>query len=370
MGINRYHLYYWLFHYLLILTLDIIYYKERFNIATELLMVFTQLSVFYSLLLVLLHFKKNNIRSILRSIFFFLLSFAFCFFLVLLRDRLYKLYGFTVYESVRDIFFDTMFRYFAFGLYAVGCYFIMRYGTKQKELRELAEAKAAQDVAAAQLAAQNAQMKQDILELENNFLRAQINPHFLYNTLNTFYAKAFPFNEELAYGIVTLSNIMRYALESTEHGQLSPLQMEVAQLERVIKMHRYRFGNQLSIDFITEGDMGELKVAPLVFVTLLENALKHGEAGDADNPISLWLSVDAKHIYFTIRNKKGQERSGGSSGIGLLNITKRLTSVYGNHYKLDIEETGSDYHVALVIEHGAGIDIFDASPATENEIKY
>lgn len=369
MNVNKYHIYYWAANSTFFLAFDYIVYGSNFNLPRELFVIFINICVFYSFLFALVKYKKNNLFNTIASSLFLTLPLGLTFLLNYLRGLLAKFYGIELFKSKTIFVYDSVLYFMEFAFYAIGYYYATRYGAKQKELRQLAEAKAVQDVAAAQLAAQNAQMKQDMLELENNFLRAQINPHFLYNTLNTFYAKALPFNEELAYGIVTLSNIMRYSLESTESGQLLPLQMEVAQLERVIKMHRFRFGSQLSINFIAEGDMGELKVAPLVFVTLLENALKHGEAGDADNPISLWLSVDAKHIYFTIRNKKGEKRSGGSSGIGLMNINKRLTSVYGNHYKLDIEETADEYHVALVIEHGAGVDTLKASPIIDSEAK-
>lgn len=355
MNINKYHFYYWFFHYSVVVSLDIFYYKEKFNIATELLMVFTQLSVFYSFLFVIVKFKKDSFWAILRSGVFFLLSFTYIFFLIYLRGRLFKSYGIIVYSTFNDLLVDTIFRYFQFGLYSVGCYFIMRYATKQKELRQLSEAKATQDLAAAQLAAHNAQLRQEVLELEINFLRAQINPHFLYNTLNNFYSEAVTANQpNLAEGLHTLSKIMRYSLETTQGGQLVPLEMELAQLKRVIAIHQLRFGGKAHISFKAEGQLANAQIAPLIFVTLLENALKHGDASHAESPIVLWLSVDAQRIYFTIGNKKAATPAiDDSHGIGLRNIEKRLQAVYGNNYQFGIEDKTDSYQVMLVINHTA-----------------
>jgi sensor histidine kinase YesM len=357
MNVNRHHIYYWLVYYSFVFILDYIAYGPLLRVDRELLVFFNQLCVFYSFLFALVHFKKGSFWNWFKSIGRFLLSFGLITFLNYLRSRLAAHYGINLHDSLSVFLTETAAIYMQLAFYALGYYYLTRYSTKQKELRQLAEAKAAQDVAAAQLITQNAQLRQDVLELENNFLRAQINPHFLYNTLNMFYAQALPNNKVLADGIVTLAKIMRYSLEATENRELAPLQMEVAQLERVINMHRLRFGSQLSIEFTKEGQYEMVKVAPLVFVTLLENALKHGEARDAAHPIALWLCVDAKRIYFTIRNKKGYRPADDSHGIGLLNIKKRLASVYDNHYQLDVEETAEQYHVALVIEYGEEVSV-------------
>ena len=222
---------------------------------------------------------------------------------------------------------------------------VIQYGQDiEIEIEELEEQQIAKDLA-------NAQLRQNILELENNFLRAQINPHFLYNTLNVFYAQAQPLSEALSNSILTLAKIMRYSLETTQGGHLVPLEMEVAHLRRVISIHQLRFDNQLQINFTVEEPLGEVKIVPLIFITLLENALKHGEASDPDSPIALWLAADTSRIYFTIRNKIGNQSRDRSLGIGMENIKKRLQAVYGERHQFDVENKDGIYQVVLVIEH-------------------
>jgi len=319
------------------------------------------LCIFYSFLYAILHFKRNNIRDWIKSISLFLLSFGLVLFLNYWRGELAAYYDIMLHESFSKLLYDTIRIYSALAFYSLGYYYLTRYGSKQKELKELAEQQAATELAKAQLAlsnaelaARNAGLRQELLEVENNFLRAQVNPHFLYNTLNLFYAKALPANKELANGILTLADIMRYSLEATESSQLVPLQMEVAQLRRVIDIHQLRFGNHLNIDFAAEGEYQVVNVAPLIFITLLENALKHGELNDPACPVTVRLFVDDARIYFTIQNKKSTDPPEHSHGIGLDNIKKRLNNVYGNRYSFSIEESVDYYHVTLTIEHSAG----------------
>lgn len=301
-------------------------------------------SVFYTFLFALVKFKKSNIWDWLKSSVRFLLSFALIVIMNIIRAKIAKYYGITLHNSFVDLLYDTIYLYSSFAFYAVGYYYLNKSNTKQKELRQLAEEKATKD-------AVHAKLQQNMLEMENNFLRAQINPHFLYNTLNLFYAKALPVSKDLANGILTLSDIMRYSLETTHGGQLVSLQAEAEHLERIISMHQLRFANRLHIEFTTQGKLAGIQVAPLIFITLLENALKHGDAEDPNEPIALWLAADATHIYFAIRNKKTVAIKEYSHGIGLDNIKKRLANVYGNRYQLSIEETESIYEVALAIAY-------------------
>jgi len=351
MSINRNHAYFWLLYYTFLITLDFIRYKENFSIVRDLYMMFMQISIFYTFLFVLFRFSIKSFWHTARSIGFFLLSFSFILLLNYYRGKVSAYYGQPLHETFEELLLNTVSYYNVLAFYALGYYYLTRSNRKEKKLRLLSEEKAVQDVAAAQLVAQNAQMKQSILELENNFLRAQINPHFLYNTLNVFYAQAQPFSEPLGNSILTLAKIMRYSLETTQGGHLVPLEMEVAHLRRVISIHQLRFDNQLQINFTVEEPLGEVKVVPLIFITLLENALKHGETSDPDSPIALWLAADTSRIYFTIRNKIGNQPRDQSLGIGMENIKKRLQAVYGDRHQFGIEEKDGHYHVVLAIEH-------------------
>jgi sensor histidine kinase YesM len=375
MNINRYHFYFWGFHFSFLFVLDYLYFKEDFIIAREFFMIFMQLSIFYSFLFALVKFKKGSIWNWVISIGNFLLSFGLILFLNHLRGKLAAYYDpdNILHENFGVLVNETISYYNVLALYATGYYFLMRYATKQKELRQLSEAKAAQDIAAAQLEAKNAQLalqnaqlaqekataelaaahaQQDLLQMELNFLRAQINPHFLYNTLNYFYDRAMDNDAPLAQSMITLSEIMRYSLETTQGGQLTLLQKEVRHLQQVIGLYQLRASNRLYIHFATEGQYGQVQVAPLIFITLLENALKHGVVNNPQQPVTIRLAVDTTHIHFAIANTINHQRSHlaeHNHGIGLDNIKKRLHHVYGNRCRLEVNIEEERYEVAVEI---------------------
>ncbi|MDF2384176.1 histidine kinase [Nostoc ellipsosporum NOK] len=200
-------------------------------------------------------------------------------------------------------------------------------------------------------------LKREKLEKENEtirfqhmFLRSQINPHFLHNTLNFFYAKALPLSQELSDGILTLSEVMRYSLQQEEDEQGTvPLEREVTHLQNVIRIHQMRFSQRLHIDFIIEGEMDGIKVIPLVFITLLENAFKHGEMLDIQHPATMRLKIDRQggRIFFTIKNLKKSGPKESSHGIGIDNIRQRLKSSYKENYIFSINNDGRFYEVQV-----------------------
>jgi two-component system, LytTR family, sensor kinase len=368
MNINRHHIYFWSCFFAISMLLDYLQTPNEFNLIRHLYIAVVDLSIFYGFLLVLVQFKKGTILGWIKNFVSISLSFSLVLFLNHVRGKIAQYYNVEMFKSFSDLFYDTIYIYLSISVYTVGYYFLTRSNQKQKELRQLSEAKAAQDLAAANLAAHNAQLRQEVLELENNFLRAQINPHFLYNTLNTFYTEAVTANQpELAEGLLKLAKVMRYSLETTDGGHLVPLEMEVAHLRRVIAIHQRRFGRRAQISFTTQGSLDQAQMAPLVFITLLENALKHGEASQPDDPIALWLMVDAQRLHFTISNRKGPANGDPSHGIGLDNIKKRLKSMYGQHHRFGIEETDTHFKALLVIDYvAAGAGLKEQGPAPLN----
>jgi two-component system, LytTR family, sensor kinase len=345
MHINRSHIYYWLIYYSVVFLLDYTAYGSLLRVDRELLVFFMQLCVFYSFLFSLLHFRGGDFLSWLKSASLFSLSFGLVIFFNYLRSRLAAHYGIDLHGGSPSVFLtETIAIYSQFSFYALGYYYLTRSNQKQNELRQLAEAKAAQEAA-------NAQLRQNLLEAENSFLRAQINPHFLYNTLNVFYAQALPLSKPLANNIVVLADIMRYSLEATESNTLVPLRMEVDQLERVVALHQLRFGGNLHIALTVNAQTDGINVAPLIFVTLLENALKHGELNDPTAPVAIWLATSNAQIFFTIRNKKSTDPPEHGHGIGLDNIRKRLDNIYGDNYRLGINDSVDWFEAVLTIKY-------------------
>lgn len=183
-----------------------------------------------------------------------------------------------------------------------------------------------------------------------NFLKAQINPHFLHNTLNFLYAKSLPYSPELSEGILTLSDIMRYALsEGNSKDGKAPLKDEIEHVRNVIKIQQLRFSNKLNVQFDVEGIINGATIIPFVLITLVENAFKHGDLKTNESPIIIKLIVKQNQLNFYCRNKKKTGPKELSTGIGLNNIKKRLELAYVKNYSLNVIEDSDFYTTELTI---------------------
>lgn len=192
-------------------------------------------------------------------------------------------------------------------------------------------------------------LEKERLEAEYAFLRAQINPHFLNNTLNFFYAKALPLSAELSDGIMTLSQIMRYSLDRNEANQMVMLADELGHVSDVIKLNQMRFSNRLQIDLNFESISPSIQIVPLIIITIVENILKHGNCSLPEDParVNLSISEDGCFIHLNCYNKKSDWAPEHSSGIGVDNIRKRIAYHYGNDYQLNIDDNDIFYSLVL-----------------------
>lgn len=197
---------------------------------------------------------------------------------------------------------------------------------------------------------QKMQLEVEKSQANLNFLKAQINPHFLHNTLNFLYAKALPLSAELSEGILTLSDIMRYALsEGNAKNGKAPLKDEIEHVRNVIKIQQLRFENKLNVNFDVEGVVNGATIIPFVLITLVENAFKHGDMKNTQEPIVLKLKVENGTLYFYCRNRKKKGPKELSTGIGLENIKNRLDLTYGGHYSFRVSDENEFYTTELII---------------------
>ncbi|MGN8056042.1 sensor histidine kinase [Pedobacter sp. 22163] len=186
---------------------------------------------------------------------------------------------------------------------------------------------------------------------EYAFLRAQINPHFLNNTLNFFYAKSLPLSSELADGIMALSEIMHYSLKQDREDETTLIEEEIAHIRNVININQLRFNNELQVLFEVNGHTANARIIPLILITIVENVLKHGNCTDESNPAKIILNISEEESYVQLKTynakKKGPKEL--SSGIGMENIRKRLSHHYGKDYQLSIQETETDYTLEMIL---------------------
>jgi LytS/YehU family sensor histidine kinase len=200
------------------------------------------------------------------------------------------------------------------------------------------------------LEAQKLILESQISQANFNFLKAQINPHFLHNTLNFLYAKSLPFSAELSEGILTLSDIMRYALgQGNQKDGKAPLKDEIEHVNNVIKISQLRYSNQLKVNFEVTGVLNGAKIIPFVLITLVENAFKHGDLKNQDYPIDIKLNVTGNRLYFYCSNRKKSGPKQLSTGIGLDNIKKRLELAYGDKYTFTVKDEPEFYTTELTI---------------------
>lgn len=197
---------------------------------------------------------------------------------------------------------------------------------------------------------QKMQLEVEKSQANFNFLKAQINPHFLHNTLNFLYAKSLPYSPELSEGILTLSDIMRYALsEGNARDGKAPLKDEIEHVRNVIKINQLRFSNNLHVNFQVNGLVNGATIIPFVLITIVENAFKHGDLKASNQPIEIALDIEGNKLKFYCHNKKKMGPKEISTGLGLDNIKKRLDLAYGNQYSLLIKDEANLYTTELII---------------------
>ncbi|MGN6641126.1 MAG: sensor histidine kinase [Mucilaginibacter sp.] len=184
------------------------------------------------------------------------------------------------------------------------------------------------------------------LSAELAFLKSQINPHFLFNSLNSIYSLAYQKSDTTPEAILKLSEIMRYMLYES-NDQKVDLAKELQYLQNYIDLQKIRFGSKAFVDFKITGEVGNQKIVPLLLIAFIENAFKHGVANDPSIPIRMLINLDGTHLHFYIENKKHMNNRDLEGGVGLQNVKRRLELLYPYKYKLDIQDKPDIYTCEL-----------------------
>lgn len=192
------------------------------------------------------------------------------------------------------------------------------------------------------------------MQSELRFLKSQINPHFLFNTLNNLYALTLKKSDKAPDIVIKLSEMMRYMLYECNEKQV-PLYKEVNYLRNYLDLERLRQSEHIKIEFNVEGLVGDQKVAPLLFIPFLENSFKHGlNTQLKDGFVKIQMNVNEEMIDFYIENSKGQiilaPANRPSGGIGLVNVRRRLKLLYPNHHTLEVSNKPNSFSVHLTVE--------------------
>lgn len=189
---------------------------------------------------------------------------------------------------------------------------------------------------------------------ELNYLKYQINPHFFMNTLNNIHALVDIDSERAKQTLVELSHMMRYVLYETDQ-RLVPFVREMDFLSLYVKLMRIRYNNNVCIEFsVPQQQSGAILIPPLLFVSFIENAFKHGISYQKESFVSIKVEIEGQDILFHCQNSNHSRSSNkvqdnDHHGVGLENIKKRLQLLYNDRYTLTIQDLPERYDVLLVI---------------------
>jgi two-component system LytT family sensor kinase len=186
-------------------------------------------------------------------------------------------------------------------------------------------------------------------EQELHYLKKQIHPHFLFNTLNTIYGFSLRKSEETPELILKLSNLLDYILYQVQKPKVG-LSEEIDHIKEYISLEKIRFQDTLNVSFETKSIDPTIEIPPMLFIPFIENTFKHGAIIDGFLTIEIQIETTKNQLIFSSRNsyrKKNDET--GSIGLGLENIEKRLELLFGENYTLETNTTGKEYTVNLAI---------------------
>jgi two-component system sensor histidine kinase AlgZ len=201
--------------------------------------------------------------------------------------------------------------------------------------------------------AQKKESENEKLMAELRFLKAQINPHFLFNTLNNLYALAFTHSPNTTIVIDKLSQMMRYMIYDSNYAKV-PLNKEIEYMNNYISLEKLRLNHEVPIVFKIIGSTEGVEIVPLILIAFLENAFKHGVNNNATNAwIKITLELSGKACVYTVENSKlplMATKKEEKQGIGLQNVQRRLELSYPNQYDLSIEDHEMHYLVHLNLD--------------------
>ncbi|WP_020607440.1 sensor histidine kinase [Spirosoma spitsbergense] len=198
---------------------------------------------------------------------------------------------------------------------------------------------------------QIAALEAEKTQAELAFLRAQLNPHFLYNTLNFLFSDALMVSPRLADSIMALSQMLR-SVSEVGYESLVAVGQELTYIRCYLKIQEYRFGDQLHLHFQVTGEEYErqLTLPPLILISLVENVFKYGEVFDPATPARISVELTDDTIRFTSSNRRKESPNYSQGGLGLANINKQLNFVFGDKYDFQKQEINGIFSTELSIK--------------------
>jgi len=229
---------------------------------------------------------------------------------------------------LRIFFSNNLFFFSVYLVYAVIFYFIRLAYFKEAQQKELM--------------IQNRQS-------ELSFLRSQVNPHFLFNSLNNIYALVYESSPQALPAIAGFSELLRYMLY--DNKDKVPLARELDYIQRYIDLQRLRFEHSIKADVQVSGKIDTVQVPPLLLIPFIENAFKHGDFSAGGDGVTVVVRCTEQSLHFYCRNTKGRGEKDTGGGIGLTNIKRRLQLLYHGKHTLDIEDNHNCFTINMDLQY-------------------
>jgi sensor histidine kinase YesM len=184
-------------------------------------------------------------------------------------------------------------------------------------------------------------------QAELSFLRSQINPHFLFNSLNNIYSLVYQGSAQALTAIAGLSDLLRYMLYNA--SEKVPLATEMDYIQKYIGLQQLRFDHPIEVSVQTEGAMDGVVIPPLLLIPFVENAFKHGDLDKGG--LAIYLRSSVQKTYFHCTNRKGTHRKDPGGGIGLENVKRRLSLLYPGKHVFLVEDGPVNFSINLELIH-------------------
>lgn len=252
--------------------------------------------------------------------------------------------GVTKEKVVLDSVFilRNLYRCILFMGFSTGYYYLKTYLKERKKTEELEKERLEKII-------QQQKIEQELVTAQNAFLKAQINPHFLFNTLDFIYHKVNAHSEVAGEAIVKLAQMMRFAIDSDEMGDTIYLADEIEQVESLLYLYQIRKTNDLNIHFSYTEVVKQLRLIPLVILTLVENIFKHGDISKDDDVAFVNLKIEKDYLIIQTTNLINSNKIENSNHSGLSNIQKRLNYAYGNEASFQYQTVNQHFKVNIQI---------------------
>lgn len=192
------------------------------------------------------------------------------------------------------------------------------------------------------------QIEEEKLKAELSYLKAQINPHFLFNTLNSVYALTVQKSDSAPESITKLSAIMRYSITDAVQDFVA-LDKELNYLNAYVELEKLRLTEKVKLNYTVSGLTTGKQIAPLIFIPFVENAFKYGVSTKENSVIDIAITIDKNNLDVSVKNTKIRTDSKNKLGLGIENTKKRLNLIYPEKHNLEIKDFEKDFSVHLTL---------------------